>query len=307
VVWQMNRKVAPICLFAYKRPVHLRKTIDALLKNRLAARSHVVVYADGAKSAADLESVQAVRSVCRATSGFASIRVVERTDNVGLSRSVIAGVTEMCNDFERTIVLEDDLVVSPYFLDFMNAGLDTYDHDQSVFSIHGYLFPVRTTLPETFFLLGADCWGWATWSRAWRHFEPDGRKLLEKLDRGNLLERFDFNGAYDYAGMLRQQIDGQVDSWAIRWQASALLMGGLTLYPGRSLVRNIGFDDTGTHSSGTRAFDVKISGTPIRVERIPLVENEAALRAFAEYYRRLRPSLIRRAVSRLKRALRLPT
>jgi hypothetical protein len=295
---------APICLFAYKRPLHLRRTIDALRRNPPASRSHLVIYSDGAKGAGDVSAVQEVRSVCQAVSGFASVRIVEQESNLGLSRSVISGVTEMCNMFGRVIVLEDDLVVSPYFLDYMNAALNIYEMDESVFSIHGYVFPVRAQLPETFFLLGADCWGWATWHRAWKNFEMDGSRLLENLSRRNLLRRFDFNGAYDYSGMLKQQIDGRIDSWAIRWQASALLMGGLTLYPGRSLVRNIGFDDTGTHSSATTRFDVDVSDTPIRIDRIPLVENEAALAAFADYYRALRPTGIRRAVLRLKRALR---
>jgi len=300
----MIAAAAPICLFAYKRPLHVKQAIDALRRNPLASRSHLVIYSDGAKVAGDVSAVQEVRSACHAVSGFASVRVVERESNLGLSRSVISGVTEMCNTFGRVIVVEDDLVVSPYFLDYMNAALDLYETDASVFSIHGYVFPVRASLPETFFLLGADCWGWATWSRAWRNFEADGSKLMEGLSRAKLLGRFDFDGAYDYSGMLQQQIDGRIDSWAIRWQASALLMGGLTLYPGRSLLRNIGFDDTGTHSSATTEFDVEISDAPIRVNRIPLIENEAALAAFADYYRALRPKGIKRAVLSLKRALR---
>ena len=220
---------APICLFAYKRPLHVKQAIDALRTNPLASRTNLVIYSDGAKGAGDVSAVQEVRMACHAVSGFASVRVVERESNLGLSRSVISGVTEMCKTFGRVIVVEDDLVVSPYFLDYMNAALDLYETDEKVFSIHGYVFPVRASLPETFFLLGADCWGWATWSRAWKNLETDGSRLLENLSRRNLLRRFDFNGAYDYSGMLQQQIDGQVDSWAIRWQASALLLGGLTL------------------------------------------------------------------------------
>ena len=304
-MWRMTKNPAPICLFAYRRPLHLRQTIDALLRNPLASGSHLVIYSDGAKGAGDMSAVQEVRSACSSVSGFASVKIVEQQSNLGLSRSVVSGVTEMCNTFGRVIVLEDDLVVSPYFLDYMNAALHIYEREESVFSIHGYVFPVGTRLPETFFLLGADCWGWATWARAWRNFETDGNKLLDNLSRRNLTGRFDFNGAYDYSGMLRQQIDGQIDSWAIRWQASALLMGGLTLYPGRSLVRNIGFDDTGTHGSATTEFDVDVSDTPIRVDRIPLVENEAALVAFTDYYRALRPTRMHRAVSRLRRVLRL--
>jgi hypothetical protein len=294
---------APICLFAYKRPHHLKRAIAALLGNPLAPRSHLVIFSDAAKVTDDAAAVREVRSICHAVSGFASVRIVEQESNLGLARSVIDGVSQMCDSFGRVIVVEDDLVVSPFFLDYMNAGLALYEADTSVFSIHGYVFPVSEPLPETFFLLGADCWGWATWSRAWRCFEPDGVRLLEDLSCRDLLRRFDFNGACDYTGMLRQQIAGRIDSWAILWQASVLLKGGLSLYPGRSLVRNIGFDNTGTHSSATAKFEVEMSDTPIRVERIALRENEAALAAFADYYRTLRPSGAGRAVARIWRAL----
>ncbi|MEO8159495.1 MAG: glycosyltransferase family 2 protein [Betaproteobacteria bacterium] len=304
MVPEMIANPAPICLFAYKRPLHLIKTIEALRRNPLASRSHLVIYSDGAKRAEDAAAVREVRSICHEVSGFASVKLIEQEGNLGLARSVIGGVTEMCDTFGRVIVLEDDLIVSPHFLDFMNTALTLYEADEKVFSIHGYVFPVHNPLPETFFLLGADCWGWATWSRAWRHFEADGRRLLKGLSRANLRRRFDFDGAYDYSGMLQQQIDGRVDSWAIRWQASALLEGGLTLYPGRSLVRNIGFDETGTHSSKTAAFDVEVSDTRVQVMRIPLIENEVALAEFADYYRGLKPKGFKGVALRLKRVVR---
>jgi Glycosyl transferase family 2 len=300
----MISQPAPICLFAYKRPRHLQQAIEALSQNPLATRSELVIYSDGPKSELDAPAVESVRSVCRAATGFACVRLVAREHNLGLAESVIRGVSEMCNTYGRVIVLEDDLLVSPFFLDYMNTALELYANDSSVCSIHGYVFPVRTPLPETFFLLGADCWGWATWSRAWGNFEPDGKKLQENLLRQQLVQRFNFNGAYDYSGMLRQQIAGQIDSWAIRWQASALLAGGLTLYPGRSLLRNIGFDDSGTHGYATSKFDVEVSKVPIQVDRIPLLESEAALAAYSDYYRALQPTGFRRRMLGLKRALR---
>jgi hypothetical protein len=294
---------SPICLFAYNRPVHLKRTLDALQCNPLASESELIIYSDGPKAANEDAAVKEVRSLCRNVSGFKSVRIVEQPSNRGLSHSIISGVTETCEAFGRAIVLEDDLVVSRSFLDYMNTGLQLYENDKSVFSIHGYVFPVKAQLPETFFLLGADCWGWATWSRAWREFEADGSELLRNLARQGLLRRLDFNGAYDYTGMLKQQIAGEVNSWAIRWQASALLKGGLTLYPGRSLVRNIGFDDTGTHGYATDKFDVDISHEPVHVKRRPLSEDRAGFEAFAAYYRSIRPSIVRRTARWLMRRL----
>lgn len=292
---------APICIFAYNRPMHLQRTIDALKSNRLASQSDLIIYSDGSKTLDDIAAIQEVRSICRAVSGFKSLKIVERPSNLGLSGSVISGVTETCEAFGRVIVLEDDLVVSSAFLDYMNAALQIYEQDESVFSIHGYVFPVKTRLPETFFLLGADCWGWATWSRAWRQFEADGNELLQKLARQRLLRRFDFNGAYDYTGMLRRQIAGEINSWAIRWQASALLKGGLTLYPGRSLVKNIGFDESGTHGYATGDYDVEISHELVQVKRIPLCEDAIAFKAFEQYYRSMRPFILKRAARWLMR------
>jgi len=108
-------------------------------------------------------------------------------------------------------------------------------------SIHGYWYPVDRQVPETFFLRGASCWGWATWSRAWQLFEGDGRQLLAELERQGLTHRFDLDGAMAYTRMLKDQIAGKNNSWAIRWHAAMFLAGRLQLSPGTSLVRNTGF------------------------------------------------------------------
>ncbi|MEO8005026.1 MAG: glycosyltransferase [Betaproteobacteria bacterium] len=295
---------APIVLFAYKRPQHLRRTLDALRSNPSARHSELVIFSDAPRTAGDEQGVDKVRSLCRSVEGFKSVVVIERPSNLGLSRSIIDGVSSILKKHDRVIVVEDDLLVSPFFLDYMNEALDIYAEDETVYSIHGYLFPIRIDLPETFFLKGADCWGWATWSRAWKHFQPDGTLLLDQLASLNLLSRLDFNGAFDYSGMLKQQIEGKVDSWAIRWQASVLLRQGLTLYPGRSLVRNFGFDDSGTHSGETGEFDVILSDTPVRVVRLPLSENPRALTAFENYYRSIKPTLLKRLRRRVRKALR---
>ena len=124
---------------------------------------------------------------------------------------------------DKVIVLEDDLVTSPHFLQYMNDGLGIYERDDRVISIHGYSYPVHGKLPETFFLRGADCLGWATWKRGWDLFEDDGQRLLNELERRNLTRSFDFDGSYPYTQMLRDQIAGSNSSWAVRWYASAFL------------------------------------------------------------------------------------
>ena len=182
--------------------------------------------------------------------------------------------------------MEDDLVTSPHFLQYMNESLDLYQQEERVISIHAYMYPVKEELPETFFLRGADCWGWATWKRSWQLFESDGAKLLEQLNSQNLTREFNFNGSYPYVRMLKDQIKRRNNSWAIRWYASAFLANRLTLYPGASLVQNIGHDGSGVHSlkSNQNEYLVRLSRRKILLKKIELVENISAKKIIARYH-----------------------
>lgn len=293
-------QTAPIALFAYNRLQHLRLTVEALQKNELASQSDLFFYSDASKGDSDRNGVEEVRHYLRTVSGFRRVNIVERETNFGLARSIISGVTELVNSFDRVIVLEDDMVTSPHFLRYMNEALDLYEHEERVASIHGYLYPLAKRLSDTFFLKGADCWGWATWRRGWALFEPDGRKLLTALHERGLEKRFDYQGAYPYMKMLKDQISGKNDSWAIRWYASALLENKLTLYPGRSLVRNIGTDDSGTHCADTSVYETDTAAVPVRVGGIAVAEDLGALEEFERYFRSIRPSLFRKILQRLK-------
>jgi len=276
---------APIALFAYNRPAHLGRTLEALRKNELAAQTDLHIFSDGPKSDTDAPLVEAVRASLRDVPGFKSVTVVPRPANVGLANSIIQGVTEVCDRSGRVIVLEDDMVTSPWFLRYMNDGLTAYESDPEVISIHGYIYPVPGTLPETFLLRGADCWGWATWARSWQLFNADGAALLAQLEQRELTHAFDFDGAYGYTEMLRGQIAGQNNSWAIRWHASAFLADKLTLYPGRSLVQNIGLDSSGTHCGSSEEFTTLLASQPVTIRRQRLKENTSARRQIADHLR----------------------
>lgn len=280
--------LAPVALFAYARPDHLAATLAALRANSLAAQTDLHVFCDAPRSEASRAGCDAVRALLRGLDGFASVQVTERPVNFGLARSIIEGVTEMLRQYPSVIVLEDDLVVSVHFLTYINGALQLYAYDEAVASVHGYIYPVGQALPETFFMRGADCWGWATWRRAWAHFNLDGTSLLADLRAKGLTRAFDFDGAYPYTRMLENQIAGRNSSWAIRWHASCFLRGMLTLYPGRSLVRNIGNDDSGTHSATNRDFDVTLATSAPMLERLPLQPSEKGTRAVRDYFRRTR-------------------
>lgn len=284
---------APIVLFVYVRPVHARRTVEALLNNPEASASDLIVFSDAARTLDKEEAVHDVREYIASIQGFRSLTIHHRPENFGLAKSIIEGVTQVLADHERVIVLEDDLETSPHFLRYMNEALDRFAEEERVISVHGYMYPVHKPVPEAFFLRGADCWGWATWRRGWAQFNPDGQILLDELKRQNLIKAFDFNGTYSYSGMLLGQINGANDSWAVRWHASAFLANKLTLYPGRSLVHNIGNDDSGTHCGTTAALDSELSNTPIFLSDVAVEESAAAKKAVEQFFRDICPPLQR--------------
>lgn len=291
--------LAPVAVFAYNRPDHLQKVTEALARNPEATATRLFVYSDAPKNAAAVERVEQVRSHAHGLKAFDSVEVIEQQSNQGVAESIVNGVTDLTARFGKVIVLEDDLLPSSHFLAYLNDALDFYENDDRVISVHAYSYPVSSVLPETFFLRGADCWGWATWKRGWDLFEADGRKLLRELEHHKLTYDFDFNGSYPYTEMLRDCIDGKNDSWAIRWYASALLLGKLTLYPRSSQVQNIGADGSGYHVGATRSFEHQQWGEPISVGNIPVQESDTSRRAFSTYLSGLRPTPVTRVFNRV--------
>jgi hypothetical protein len=297
----MSETYAPVAMFVYNRPRHTSETLAALRSNSGAPQTDLWVFSDAPKDAASRSAVAETRSLLREIAGFKSVTIVERATNWGLADSIIDGVSQVCQSYGRVIVLEDDLVVSPFFLEFMNQGLEKYVHDERVISIHGYIYPVKDALPETFFLKGADCWGWATWQRGWNLFNPDGAELLNQLICCNLTRQFDFDGNYPYTKMLRRQITGKNNSWAIRWYASAFLADKLTLYPKIPLVRNIGVDGSGDHCSATDVYDSELSPIPIPVNTIDVTDNVSARASVQRFMSGVRLPVWARVKNRLRR------
>jgi hypothetical protein len=296
-------QLSPIALFVYNRLEHTLKTVEALKKNKLAPASELIIFSDGFKNEADKIKVDEIRKYLKSINGFKTVKIVEKDKNYGLAKSIIAGVTEVVNEYEKIIVLEDDLLTSPYFLKYMNEALDFYKDNQAVISISGYAYPVKTKLPETYFLRGADCWGWATWKRGWNLFESDGKKLLEEIINKKLSEEFDYGGSYPYTKMLRDQISGLVDSWAIRWHASAFINDKLTLCPGKSLVENIGFDNSGTNSSSSNKYNSPLYSKEIKIENIPTQESAEVRKIMADYFKNnfAKPPFLRRIMEKIKK------
>jgi hypothetical protein len=305
MVGQISGGLAPIALFVYNRPEHTRRTLEALRANRLAARSSLIVFSDGAKNEKAVPSVEQVRRYVDEIDGFASVTAVKRDKNRGLANSIIDGVTQVAEQYGKIIVLEDDLVTSPYFLDYMNDGLELYKNDSEVGTIQAHIYPLDLpSLPQSYFLPSAGCWGWGTWKRAWDFFETNGEALLEKLVNENLCSKFDFDGSYPYTDLLIENNIGRVASWAVRWYASNFIYDKKGLYPSKSFVDNIGLDGTGIHCGKT---DVKYTGVLATeytaLKKIPVAVDEEVYESVRRYFFSIRPSknFFKRILNKLKR------
>jgi hypothetical protein len=249
-----SAEFAPIALFVYKRPEHTRRTVESLRANTLAQHSDLFVFADGPKNETAAQAVREVRRFIRTIGGFKSVTVIERERNFGLAASVIAGVTQLCEEFGRAIAVEDDLLTAPDFLDFMNCALERYQEDAKIFSVSGFNFSPRA--PEDY-PYDAYCsyrsmsWGWGTWRDRWEKADwivSDYASFARDREQQRLFNR----GGEDLSSILALQMAGRVDSWSIRWDYAHFKRSAVAVLPVVSRVYNIGFDGSGVHCrSGT--------------------------------------------------------
>jgi hypothetical protein len=290
------QNLAPIALFVYNRPEHTRRTLAYLQKNLLADESRLFIFSDGPKTEADKDKVDEVRALANEVTGFKSVKVITRKENLGLANSIIIGVSQLVSEFGKIIVFEDDMISSPYTLEYFNEGLTKYHDDDAVMHIGAYMYDLDDkTLPDAFFHRIATSWGWATWARAWRDFEPDIDKLMAQF---NVEQKYDFSIGYtmNFWKQMEEFKAGRNNSWAIRWYASIFLKGGLTLNPSRSLVHNIGHDGTGVHSNIENMYGVNISENPIKDFPVDLKENEQAHNAIKRFLKNRKGTLLQRGM-----------
>jgi len=247
---QINDTIwAPIALFTFKRPEHTRRTLESLAQNSEFLDSPLFVYSDGSRNEGEVDQVEETRRLVRDWP-HPMKTIIEREKNWGLANSVIAGVSDLCKRFGRVIVVEDDLIVSPIFLNYMNTSLDRYMYEPKVMQISGHMFPVDIISKDDAVMLPfTTSWGWATWSRAWKLFDPNMAGFEVLKNNKKLRKKFDFDGGYPCFKMLESQSAGRVDSWAVRWYLSVFLNEAYALYPTHSLVKNEGDDETATHIS----------------------------------------------------------
>lgn len=283
--------LAPIGVFAFKRPSHLTRALESLASNPEFQESPLYIFCDGARRDSERADVDMVRQVARACA-HPRKTVVEQPQNLGLARSIISGVSDLCARYGRAIVIEDDLTLSPLFLRYTNDALERYRDDERVMQVAGHIYPRRirssndaVMLPMTTTL------GWATWKRAWDHFDGSMSGRAKLAADQSLRSRFDLDGAYPYWEMLENQVRGQVDSWGIRWYLSAFMRDGLAVFPTQTLVAHE-FDGTGTHVTVPQMRRQVLRTTP--VIRWPAADvDEQAFAEMKQFLRRDRSLLVR--------------
>lgn len=264
---------APIALFVFNRPEHARITLEALAGNPLASSSRLYIFSDGPRGAEDAPAVEAVRALCREVSGFAGVTLIEAERNNGLAPSVISGLNHVFSLHGEAIILEDDVVPASGFLTYMNQALALYRDKPEVGVINAFNFANAPKIAETYFIRQPSCWGWATWADRWSFFSSDADALLKKIAERDLIDLFDVEGHHPFYEMLRQARDGIVSSWAIRWYASLFLAEKISLWPGVSLTRNIGFDGSGIHCGDNKSRAATVGAfpeAPPHVQEIPV-------------------------------------
>lgn len=319
----MTMNIAPVIVFNYNRPDHSLRTWDALSKNDYASQTELYLYCDGPKAIASDEMHQRIMSLHQQATRYAidaeknglfkAVHVVCAKENKGLANSIIGGVTDVINKHGRVIVLEDDLLTSPYFLKYMNTALDKYESYPAVFSISANRPPVnKMTIPEdypydVFVSLRPFSTGWATWREKWDRIDWSLGYLEDFLRHPEQIKAF-HHGGEDLTDMLLMQRDGLIDSWAIRYAFQHFYNHAVAILPCVPYVDNIGFDGTGIHSWNDETdFRNNVSIAPVN-PRMPdiIFEDERIINAFYSYYCHQRRPLWQKVINTIYRNIGKP-
>ncbi len=296
-------KPAPIVLFVYNRPWHTEQTIEALKKNMSASKSELFIYCDAAKDEQSLSSVNAVKNYVNTIDGFKNVTIIEREKNWGLANSIIDGVTKIVNEYGKIIVLEDDLVTSPYFLKYMNDALDIYQNEQRVMSISAFMKSIEPDgLEETFLMCHTSCWGWGTWKESWDKFEKNPKKLIKSMSKNDIY-RLNHNGTDNAWIQVLENQSGKINTWAIFWGTTVFKNNGLVLHPSRSMTKNIGHDGSGIHCTNVDSDHTELYEKEIKYFEKNITNNDLAVQIIQDYNISVKPTLVSRVKNKIKRII----
>ncbi len=255
-----NNNLAPVIIFTYNRLDTLKLVIEKLQKNILVEETELFIFSDYPKKEKDLESVNKVKNFLHSVNGFKSITIIERKENYGLAKNIIEGVTEIINNYEKVIVLEDDLITSKNFLCYMNQALEFYKEDKRIFAISGYTgnLPALRNLNDEGYLSYRPCsWGWATWKKEWDNNDWDVKDFDSFIKDRKAVKKFN-RGGIDMTRMLRHCIEGKNHSWAIRWSYTMYKLNKYCFYPKVSKIQNVGFGEDATNCTSIDIYQTNL-------------------------------------------------
>lgn len=275
-------KLAPIVYFAFNRPEHTLKTLQAISECRNAENTTLYIYIDGPKTSATdvmLNNINEVKKIAAQKKWCGEVQIFASETNKGLFKSIVHGITEAANKHGKVIMIEDDVLVFPGFLNYMNTALDLYEKEPEVMHISAFTKAEFKNVPlqeSTFFYNHTTCWGWATWKRAWDKFTPDALAIKEACAKKGNIHYLNMDGTFEMFWGLKAIADGKFQSWNTLWHSVVFLNDGLCLHPSRSLVNNIGHDGSGTNCVPDEGFGMNdFQQDDLVVTTIPLIENKA--------------------------------
>ena len=296
----MNKKnLAPIVLFVYNRLNHTKQTVNALKRNDLSKSSSLYIYSDGYKDNNDKENVILVRNFIKTIKGFKKIIIIEREKNFGLAQNITDGVSSIINKYKKIIVIEDDIVTSPSFLNFMNELLIKYENNSSVYHISGWNYPIKIKQDEDiFFWRVMNCWGWGTWADRWKYFDRDISKVMSNFDREKIY-RFDLDDSGVFWNQVLNNNSGKINTWGIFWYAAIFMKDGLCVQPKKTYVRNIGYDGSGTnHRSSHKLIEEELNQKKDIKYPEKIIESVESIELIKQYYKNRKKNIFRRIINR---------
>lgn len=241
--------LAPIVLFAFIRKETLEQTINTLKKNYLAKDSDLFIYIDGPRNENDIPLVMQVEQYCSSIEGFKSVSIRKNEKNKGLDPSVIDGVTEVINKYGKAIILEDDVITTSNFLNYMNQCLLIFENDKRIMSISGW--GIDIVLPADYqydaYLFGrSSSWRWATWKNRWKLIDWDIKDWSTFRRNRKHIKQFNKRGGSDMFQMLKKCMNGG-NMWDIRFCYNMFKLDMYSIIPILSKTDNIGFNELATH------------------------------------------------------------
>lgn len=292
--------LAPVAIFVYNRPEHTKKMLDSLKENHLAVETEIYIFIDGIKTKDHYYRNEKVKEICNSIVGFKRIHIIERVINFGLAKNIVDGVDFVINKHGKIIVLEDDIVTSRFFLNFMNDALDLYENIQDVWHISGWTYPDLKSSEQVFLWRLMNCWGWATWIDRWQHFEKNPKKIIEEWTNKEI-SKFNLDGCENFFRQIKLNSTKKINTWAVFWYATIFKNNGLCLNPVNSFVKNIGIDGSGEHCTNNDIYTAEINQEYESIKLLTIEENSLIVEQIKRFYLQNKPSMFNRILNKIKK------